>query len=184
MVLTYANDVKGNVVIPAEYNNKPVTKIADGVFKNKNNLISVVIPDSVYEIGTYAFGICKNLKSVTFGANVKVIGEYAFNQDGRLTNIVLPESVETIGVQAFNKCEKLTEVTLGKNIKEIKGRAFDNCKKLATYNYSGTKQNFIDIKKYSLWSGRNEKATNSKEYVVKCSDGELSWREVWNWIEI
>ena len=124
------------------------------------------------------------MKSVTFGANVKVIGECAFNQDGRLTNIVLPESVETIGAQAFNLCKGLTEVTLGKNVKEIKVQAFNKCEKLATYNYSGTKQNFLDIKKYSLWSGISDKATNSKEYVVKCSDGELSWQEVWNWIKI
>lgn len=123
------------------------------------------------------------MKSVTIGANVKIIGDNAFYQDGKLTEIVLPESVETIGAQAFHKCAGLTEVTLGKNIKEIRERAFNFCGEL-TYNYSGTKQNFLDIKKYSLWSGRSDKATNSKEYVVKCSDGELSWQEVWNWIKI
>ena len=95
----------------------------------------------------------------------------------------LPESVETIGAQAFNLCVGLTEVTLGKNVKEIKVQAFNKCEKLATYNYSGTKQNFLDIKKYSLWSGRNEKVTNSKEYVVKCSDGELSWQDAWHYIK-
>jgi len=61
-----------NVVIPATYNNLPVTQIANGAFQDCALIPSVTIPASVTVIDIIAFSSCASLNSVTFGgANTK-----------------------------------------------------------------------------------------------------------------
>jgi len=65
--------IRGNVVIPASYNNLPVTTIKVSAFNNGGLVESVIIPASVTYIGMVAFSKCTNLKSVTFGgANTSI----------------------------------------------------------------------------------------------------------------
>jgi hypothetical protein len=69
----------GDVVIPASYNNLPVTEIANSAFASHNtNINSVIIPNSVTKIGSLAFQGCVTLKSVTIGSGVIDIGRNAF----------------------------------------------------------------------------------------------------------
>jgi hypothetical protein len=56
----------GAVVIPATYNNLPVTQIRPDAFKG-TAITSVTIPDSVTYIDVAAFSGCASLTSVTFG---------------------------------------------------------------------------------------------------------------------
>jgi len=56
-----------NVVIPASYNNLPVTTVANSGFNGGALISSVTIPESVTSIELAAFTSCANLKSVTFG---------------------------------------------------------------------------------------------------------------------
>ena len=88
------------VVIPSAHDGEPVTRIGGhetdeeedvwewfGAFENSKNLVSVTIPRSVTEIGSYAFFECANLADVTIGVGVTEIGSYAFCECGRLTDI-------------------------------------------------------------------------------------------------
>ena len=58
----YANEYSGAVTIPASVNYSgktyPVTRIGPSAFADCNKLTSVVIPNSVTEIGGSAFRIC------------------------------------------------------------------------------------------------------------------------------
>ena len=55
-----------DLVIPkANFNTKPVTRIAQGAFRGNTGLTSVTIPDSVTSIGDYAFYGCSGLTSMT-----------------------------------------------------------------------------------------------------------------------
>lgn len=58
-----------DVIIPARYNGKKVTSIADSAFKNSKRLLYVSIPDTVTEIGDSAFKNCQALKEVSIGTN-------------------------------------------------------------------------------------------------------------------
>ena len=69
-------------------------------YKGKSS--KVVIPDSVTEIGEYAFLSCSSLSSIT-----------------------IPDSVTKIERCAFCGCESLKEISIPKDC-EVDERAFDN----------------------------------------------------------
>ena len=71
-------------------------------------LIEYTIPDSVTEIGWYAFDDCTSLTSVTIPNSVTSIGDYAFSGCDSLTSVTIPDSVTEIGNYAFQECSSLT----------------------------------------------------------------------------
>lgn len=97
------------VVIPAEHEGLPVTKIqgynGTGAFAQKA-ITSVIIPDSIIEIGQNTFYGCRQLAEVKFGANSNLarIGNNAFSACSSLTEIIIPQGVTAIGDSAFNNC--------------------------------------------------------------------------------
>ena len=67
-------DFPAEVVIPWEYNGKPVTQVEEEAFDSCDSLKSVTIPSSVTSIGYGAFGLCTSLTSVTISSGVTSIG--------------------------------------------------------------------------------------------------------------
>ena len=98
------------VVIPAEYNGKPVTQILPNAFENATNLTEIVIPNSVTSIGWSAFSGCSSFTSVVIPDSVTSIGSCAFYDCSSLTSITIPDSVTSIGYKAFDGCDNLTNV--------------------------------------------------------------------------
>ena len=89
-----------------------VTNIGDYAFFGCTNLAGVTIPGSVTGIGQFAFYGCSNLAVVTIPDSVTSIGEAAFYGCASLINIIIPGSVAGMGVQAFGQCVKLAVVTI------------------------------------------------------------------------
>jgi hypothetical protein len=102
---------KFEVRIPPRIQNLPVTSIGEEAFEDKENIISVTIPNSVTSIGDYAFSGCTSLASVTIPNSVTGIGDYAFRRCLGLTSVTIPNSVTSIGDYAFISCTRLTSVT-------------------------------------------------------------------------
>lgn len=69
-----------------------------------------VIPETVTEIGDYAFYWCTDVTSISFTPILSKIGDYAFNYCMGLTSIYLPASLTGIGENAFFGCRNLTSV--------------------------------------------------------------------------
>ena len=83
--------------------------VPDGVeivegFTDKKNIEKVILPDSVKEIGQYAFSGCINLKKIN-----------------------LPKSLKRIWNGAFMGCESLEKITINKKLKQIDEFAFSSC---------------------------------------------------------
>jgi hypothetical protein len=104
-----------------------LTSIGDWAFRS-SGLTSINIPESVTNIGEYAFR-SSGLTSVTFaeGSQLTSIGDSAFFGASSLTSITIPESVTNIGATAFYKASGLTSITFaeGSQLTSIGEYAFD-----------------------------------------------------------
>lgn len=116
------NGNETSLVVPSKLNGRKVYSIQT---LNKK-LISIVFPNTLEHIDSYAFHHSKSLKSVDFGNSIKEIGSYAFADTG-LTSITLPNSLERIFWNAFDGSQ-LTSINLGKGITFIDREAFANNK--------------------------------------------------------
>ncbi len=84
---------------------------AHHLYLNGTEIIDLMIPDSVTQIGNYTFSGCTDLASVTIPNSVISIGKYAFSNCQTLTSVTIPNSVTNIGEFAFSYCSGLTSLT-------------------------------------------------------------------------
>jgi len=154
-----------DVVIPATYDNKPITSIGVSAFdgctsiktisfeqgSQVNNigkrafdgcasLESVNLPNGILNIGDYAFQNCKKLASIDLPSSVETIGENAFARCVVLETINIPASVLSIGYGAFYECNLLESITFDQDAElvSIGGRAFESCDKLISVTLPGS----------------------------------------------
>ena len=99
------------------------------LYLNGELVENLVIPDSVTNIGNYAFYGCESLKSITIPDSVTSIGDYAFSGCS-LTSVTIPDSVMSIGRYAFRHCRKLNKVTMGSGVTIIAYYAFGECENI------------------------------------------------------
>lgn len=137
-----------DVVIPSEFDGKPVTTIGTSAFDPNNGnpgqpkLTSVTLPPSVTMINTFAFAHNEltaieipsvthigrgafqynRLQSIVFG-KVTFLDEYAF-ADNQLESVTIPDSLATIGRYAFQN-NRLSSVSLPEGLEIIDSYAFN-----------------------------------------------------------
>ena len=88
-------------VIPDEIHGKKVTRIGENAFRDRTELTSVTIPDSVKYIFDRAFSNCTSLETVTIPNSVTDIYSRAFYNCTSLKEVTIPASVTDIGDEAF-----------------------------------------------------------------------------------
>jgi hypothetical protein len=88
------------------------------------HLTNMVIPNSVISIGEGAFDNCSQLANVVVGDRVASLGDNAFCNCSRLTSVAIPDSVTSIGGSAFSVCGSLTTVTMPASVASIGESAF------------------------------------------------------------
>jgi len=95
------NGINGAVVIPATYQGKPVTAIANNAFAGKIYITGVTIPNSVTFIGAGAFNKCEGITGITIPAGVTEIGGNAFANCTYLTGVTFQKKVAKVSNLAF-----------------------------------------------------------------------------------
>ena len=100
---------------------------AKHLYLNEEEILDLIIPNSVTSIGNYAFRGCSGLTSITIGNSVTSIGNYAFYNCSGLTSITIPNSVTSIGNFAFYGCSSLTSITIPNSVTSISNYAFYGC---------------------------------------------------------
>jgi len=96
------------------------------------------IPESVREIGDYAFDGFKGLKAVHFPKGLRRIGNSAFRQCTNITKIITPEDLEEIGEYAFFEDEGLSELIIEGADTKIGRAAFSFCGDIEYVEYHYT----------------------------------------------
>ena len=114
-----------SIVIPDS-----VTNIGERAFSSCTSLSSIVIPDSVTDIGESAFSSCTSLSGVVIPNSVKSIGESAFSSCTSLSGIVIPNSVKSIGYRMFSSCTSLSSIVIPNSVTSIGDSAFWDCTSL------------------------------------------------------
>lgn len=111
-----------------------LTEIGEYAF-NKTALSSITLPQSIDKVGNGWFLGCKYLETVNFDGKIKEIGESAFSGCISLKNIEIPSSVVSIGNAAFSGCSALSEVLFNEGLKAIGEEAFSACKSLSNVQW-------------------------------------------------
>ncbi len=135
-------NLTGTVAIPAYFNGLPVKKIADGFFyfgagdPSTGSLCNVLtteikLPDTVTEIGRFAFACIIKLEEITIPDTVTEIGFMAFWGCMMLKHVTLPSRLKVIPPGCFQDCA-LSEISFPDGLEEIGEMAFR-----ATYYPSG-----------------------------------------------
>ncbi len=144
------------IVIPAlSPDGETVTAIRDRAFSENTAIRSVLLPETLCDIGfgafygctalgdiripagvtairEYTFSGCTSLRAVTLPGGLTEIGEWAFDGCRSLSSVILPESLTLIAVGAFSGCTGLVSMTVPAGVTRVGEEAFKNCLGLGT----------------------------------------------------
>ena len=133
------NNKEKKLEIPAVVRGINVLYIGDYAFSNIENVLSIILPNGIIEIGNNVFENCISLKSINLDAlsQLKKIGSYSFKNCYNINNISIPIGVTYIGPYAFENCTSLKMFSFNNNLSQlnyINDGVFKNCTSLININ--------------------------------------------------
>ena len=112
-----------HVLIPSEIGGFPVTALADKAFYEKH-VTTVVVPDSVTEIGAACFSGDNYLVSLTLPDGLAELPPIALESCYSLMDFELPKGLKTIGAGALQAIFYLTHLTIPAGVTDIEQMNF------------------------------------------------------------
>ena len=111
VIIRYATStISGNHIIPDMIEGYVVKEIKNNAFLECLELESIVISESVTNIGEFAFQNCRGLVNVKILGDIQAIKGGTFDGCSSLKTISLPKSITSIGEYCFDGCVSLTDV--------------------------------------------------------------------------
>jgi len=131
VTITGSTGTYTSFVVPYEIDGNPVTEISTLAFRGKATMAtmtSVVLPNSINEIGAEAFSLCSELVSVRLPEGLQVLPNSLFDGCFKLQYADIPDSVKSIGDSAFDHCYPLQDVVIPNGVTNLGTQAFQFCK--------------------------------------------------------
>jgi hypothetical protein len=153
-----------------------IINIGEYAFAGNNNLVSIIVPSSVKYIDNNAFDHCTALTNVTISDGVTIIGASAFYWCTSLTDITVPGSVTSVGNYAFYQCSSLTNATMLDGVINIGTGVFAGCFELESIILPESVMSIGDGAFYGCVSWHIDRfgGTSLPEYFTKCLDPVVS----------
>lgn len=101
------------------------------------NIKSVILPNSVKEIGFFAFSHCYNMKMEKLPTNLKRINN-SFVYCNSITINKIPDNVTSLFGDAFEFCNGLTQIELPKKLETFDTSEFKGCKNISQITIPST----------------------------------------------
>lgn len=124
-------DTLASVSVP-----ETVTTIKSGAFYDCDKLVSYDFPDALTTIEADAFRYCDSLAIFDF-PYVETIGDYAFNECPFET-VILSDTLKTTGKGVFQTCTKLKTIQIGSGLTSVSESLCNGCTILETINIPTT----------------------------------------------
>ena len=149
-----------------------LTRIPDNMSQGADNLVGIMLPQGVTSIGENAFSR-SGLSEIVMPDSLAEIGDYAFYECTGLTSVIIPDGVTTIGKEAFMNCSSLKTMTIPASVATIGDNAVSS-------NGTGTIQGFEVTYKGTIaqWKTLREEFTSDSKSnytlskaIVRCTDG-------------
>lgn len=92
------------------------------------------LPDTIREMGAYAFGGCSALEVIHLPENLAVLPDHLFAGCISLKQIALPPHLSVIEGYAFYDCRSLEKLRIPETVQKIGAYACYNCRKMEEIN--------------------------------------------------
>lgn len=92
------------------------------------------LPDTIREMGAYAFGGCSALEVIHLPENLTVLPDHLFAGCISLKQIALPPQLSVIEGYAFYDCRSLEKLRIPETVQKIGAYACYNCRKMEEIN--------------------------------------------------
>ena len=123
-----------------------VSSIGENALSGCEKLKWVRLSEGVVTIGNNAFDKCMDIWDIDFPRSIQSIGDEAFNDCYKLRQIELPENLIYLGSGAFDNCTALEEILIPSSVEYIGEDVFKDCKQLKYISYTGSQEEWEQIK--------------------------------------
>ena len=163
---------------PLSPDGETVICIDDEVFLGRSDITSIIMPDTVTNIGEGSFSGCSGITNINIPDAVTDITAYAFSFCTSLESITLPESLTYLGYYAFSYCPEITSINIGAGVIYFGNYAFSFCPKLesisvdsANTTYHSTSNCIIKTATKTLMLGCKSSSIPSDGSVTVIGEG-------------
>lgn len=145
MVWETDRDVSDASIAAKIKNQYVLTEIGYISFKDRTELETVTLPDTLQTISSFAFQGCTKLENVEIPDGVTRIGEGAFASCFNFTEFSFPDDVELVDISVLGYCKNLEKVKLPASLKEIRSYAFQQDKKLKDIEFPDNLETILSL---------------------------------------
>lgn len=137
------NDTLEEVLILAD-RDQGVETIGNYAFRDCIKLRTIVMPNTVRELGVGVFGNCSSLEEIQLSNRIEVLSSQVFSYCTALKNIHIPEGIKAMQGFLFQGATALANISLPASLETIDNNCFyDATPSLESINLNVASQHFI-----------------------------------------